>query len=56
MVLAFSPFEEEPAVEALEGVLPFDAIGAGDVARVGAKNVSLGEMIGALQAEGGARS
>jgi pyruvate,water dikinase len=32
--------------------LPFTAIGAGDVERVGGKNASLGEMIGHLQAAG----
>ncbi len=30
----------------------FDALGSGDVARVGGKNASLGEMVRALKSEG----
>ena len=30
----------------------FDALGSGDVARVGSKNASLGEMVRAVKSEG----
>jgi pyruvate,water dikinase len=37
---------------AMELVLPFEAVGMGDVPRVGGKNASLGEMIGSLAGAG----
>ncbi len=44
--------EAEAVVQTVAFVLPFKSIGMGDVAIVGGKNASLGEMIGTLGAQG----
>jgi pyruvate, water dikinase len=44
--------EAEAVVQTAAFVLPFESIGMGDVAIVGGKNASLGEMIGTLGAQG----
>ena len=44
--------EAEAVVRTAAFVLPFESIGMGDVAMVGGKNASLGEMIGTLGGQG----